>query len=114
MASLPVGVTFKGALKCVFQLPTALEAHPGIGSAREQMVDVVIKGIDERLDKTGKEQELQAGVAALAKCMGFVASVFEPAEELICGTQPLRNVVKQLSLKVFKQLLESEGQQLQC
>lgn len=55
MASLPVGVTFKGALKCVFQLPAALEAHPGIGSAREQMVDVVIKGIDERLDKTGKE-----------------------------------------------------------
>ena len=38
-----------------FQLPAALEAHPGIGSAREQMVDVVIKGIDERLDKTGKE-----------------------------------------------------------
>lgn len=52
-------------------------------------------------------------MATLAKCMGFFASMFEPAKELICGTQPLRNVVKQLSLKVFKQLLESEGLQLQ-
>lgn len=61
----------------------------------------------------GKEQKLLAGVEALAKHLGPVAGMFEEALYLLDSTVPLRADVKQLSPKVFKQLLASEALQLQ-
>jgi hypothetical protein len=57
---------------------------------------------------------MEAGLAALAKCLGPVASMFEAeAASLHKRTLPLRDDVKQLSPGVFKRLLASEALQVQ-
>jgi hypothetical protein len=116
VASLPVGLSFEGALRCCGgELPPILEAHAGMGAARQRMVAALAKGIEERESKANEnsKQQLQAGVEALAKALGPVVGMFqeEPAF-LVEGTMPLREV-KQLPLCVFKRLLASDALQLQ-
>ena len=98
-------------------LPPAVEQHSGMEVVQSGIVGVLVKGIKERDGKAGKEQELEAGAGALAKCLGPVAGMFEEREWLITYnamfTMPLRNIVKQLSLNVIKRLLASEALQLQ-
>ena len=116
VASLAEGLDFEGALACMAGLPPALEAHPGIAPARRGMATSLALGIGQREGKTGDaaKQELEAGVEALAKCLGPVAGMFEEGVmKLASTTLPLRADVKQLSAAVFKRLLASDALHLQ-
>ena len=77
VASLPEGLSFEQAVACLNDLPLAIEQHPGMARVRSTIVGVLVKGIEEREGKAGKEQELEAGAGARAKHLGPVAGMFE-------------------------------------
>ena len=90
MASLPDGLDVQGALKCMNELPSTIEQHPGMAVVWDKAAEL------------------------FAAHLGPVAGMFEEGEELVDDlTLALRDVVKQLSLSVFKRLLSSEALQLQ-
>ena len=87
--SLSLGLDFEQAVACLETLPPAVEQHAGISAVRNRAVQV------------------------LNNHLGPVVGMFEEAGELMNGTMPLRDVVKQLSPAGFKRLLASEALQLQ-
>ena len=111
VASLAEGLSFEQALTCLDDLPPMVEEHALMGEIRNAAVHVLAKGIRDRDGWIGKEQELQAGMEALAKCLGTISRMLEEkAAALIDDT--LRDVVMQLPTSVFKLLLASESLQL--
>jgi hypothetical protein len=96
VASLAEGLDFEGALVCMGGgLPPVVEAHPGIALARTKMAAPLLLGIRQLEGKTddAAKQQLQAGVDALAKCLGPVAGMFEEGKELVYKALPLRGDV---------------------
>ena len=90
VASLPEGLDFEGAMACMGGLPPAVEAHLGIALARTRMAAALALGIGQLEGKTGDvaKQGLEAGVQALAKCLGPIVGMFEQGKALVGRTLP--------------------------
>ncbi|KAI9029153.1 hypothetical protein DFJ74DRAFT_477614 [Hyaloraphidium curvatum] len=110
VVSLPEGLDFDAAVKCVSELPAFLEEHPLLPGTKLRIVPLLAKGIEER---AGRGIATDAAVVALAKCLGPVCGMFVSGLALVEGTLALRKEVKDLSPAIFKRVLGSDALQLQ-
>ena len=110
--SLPLVLSFEAAQVCLDGLPPALEAHPSMAGVRNQVVELLVSGIQGRL-AGGCEGATKRDVAALARVLGPVAGMFEGGKSEDGPAMVLREDVKQLPICVLKRLLASDALQLQ-
>jgi hypothetical protein len=116
VASLPLGLDFSALITCLeMDLPRAMADHPGMLHARERMMALLVKGIEERDEEASEEglALLQRGVDALAQLLGPVAGMFPETVDIHNEDLVLCDEVLLLPLCVFKRLLASEALQLQ-
>lgn len=116
LKSLPLGLGLEGGgVTCLGDLPPVLEAHPDLAAIRQQVIPIVIKGIEDWEETEADETEalVQRAVDALARYLGPVHEMFEQRATSHANCLPLRKDVVQLPLCVFKRLLTSEALQLQ-